>query len=182
MPSDGHYSQKGEGGRERRREGREREGGERESQPLEGWSHSSWGGSGTVCVTSAGPSKEEQGVPVGGAVGWSQALSFPNGGFPCNPLQVGDYGPMWVYPTSTFDCVVADPKKGSKMYGLKSYIEYQLTPTVSTTRTASPQLASPLYRMTWPLETSPSSLVSRTRTDQSTTGISISTGCMSVSW
>ncbi|XP_060061249.1 sorting nexin-9 isoform X3 [Erinaceus europaeus] len=45
------------------------------------------------------------------------------------PIVVGDYGPMWVYPTSTFDCVVADPKKGSKMYGLKSYIEYQLTPT-----------------------------------------------------
>ncbi|EMP32235.1 Sorting nexin-9 [Chelonia mydas] len=43
--------------------------------------------------------------------------------------MVGDYGPMWVYPTSTFDCVVADPKKGSKMYGLKSYIEYQLTCT-----------------------------------------------------
>lgn len=47
-------------------------------------------------------------------------------------IIVGDYGPMWVYPTSTFDCVVADPRKGSKMYGLKSYIEYQLTPTVST--------------------------------------------------
>lgn len=44
-------------------------------------------------------------------------------------IIVGDYGPMWVYPTSTFDCVVADPRKGSKMYGLKSYIEYQLTPT-----------------------------------------------------
>ncbi|XP_045150349.1 sorting nexin-9 isoform X1 [Echinops telfairi] len=44
-------------------------------------------------------------------------------------IIVGDYGPMWVYPTSTFDCLVADPKKGSKMYGLKSYIEYQLTPT-----------------------------------------------------
>lgn len=39
---------------------------------------------------------------------------------------------MWVYPSSTFDCVVADPRKGSKMYGLKSYIEYQLTPTVRT--------------------------------------------------
>ncbi|OXB83726.1 UNVERIFIED_CONTAM: hypothetical protein H355_013081 [Colinus virginianus] len=46
------------------------------------------------------------------------------------PIIIGDYGPMWVYPTSTFDCVVADPKKGSKMYGLKSYIEYQLTCTV----------------------------------------------------
>ncbi|XP_023584553.1 sorting nexin-9 isoform X2 [Trichechus manatus latirostris] len=45
------------------------------------------------------------------------------------PIIVGDYGPMWFYPTSTFDCVVADPKKGTKMYGLKSYIEYQLTPT-----------------------------------------------------
>ncbi|XP_074752608.1 sorting nexin-9 isoform X3 [Athene noctua] len=44
-------------------------------------------------------------------------------------IIIGDYGPMWVYPTSTFDCVVADPKKGSKMYGLKSYIEYQLTCT-----------------------------------------------------
>uniref|UniRef100_A0A7M4G2Q3 Sorting nexin n=1 Tax=Crocodylus porosus TaxID=8502 RepID=A0A7M4G2Q3_CROPO len=44
-------------------------------------------------------------------------------------IIVGDYGPMWVYPTSSFDCVVADPKKGSKMYGLKSYIEYQLTCT-----------------------------------------------------
>ncbi|XP_042302413.1 LOW QUALITY PROTEIN: sorting nexin-9 [Sceloporus undulatus] len=45
------------------------------------------------------------------------------------PIIIGDYGPMWIYPTSTFDCVVADPKKGSKMYGLKSYIEYQLTCT-----------------------------------------------------
>lgn len=53
----------------------------------------------------------------------------------CNFLQIGDYGPMWVYPTSTFDCVVADPKKGSKMYGLKSYIEYQLTCTVSVSET-----------------------------------------------
>jgi sorting nexin-9/18/33 len=52
------------------------------------------------------------------------------------PIIVGDYGPMWVYPTSTFDCVVADPKKGSKMYGLKSYIEYQLTPT-NTNRSVS---------------------------------------------
>lgn len=55
----------------------------------------------------------------------------------CNFLQIGDYGPMWVYPTSTFDCVVADPKKGSKMYGLKSYIEYQLTCTVSVSEMGS---------------------------------------------
>uniref|UniRef100_A0A8C6V3K6 Sorting nexin n=1 Tax=Naja naja TaxID=35670 RepID=A0A8C6V3K6_NAJNA len=45
------------------------------------------------------------------------------------PIIIGDYGPMWIYPASTFDCIVADPKKGSKMYGLKSYIEYQLTCT-----------------------------------------------------
>lgn len=54
---------------------------------------------------------------------------------------------MWVYPTSTFDCVVADPKKGSKMYGLKSYIEYQLTCTVSVSETgSSPANMGNLYR------------------------------------
>ncbi|NP_001120544.1 sorting nexin-9 [Xenopus tropicalis] len=45
------------------------------------------------------------------------------------PIIIGDYGPMWVYPTSTYDCIVADPRKGTKLYGLKSYIEYQLTAT-----------------------------------------------------
>jgi len=40
-------------------------------------------------------------------------------------------GPVWLYPQISLDCVVADPKKGSKMYGLKSYIEYQVTPNVS---------------------------------------------------
>lgn len=49
---------------------------------------------------------------------------------------IGDYGPMWVYPTATFDCIVADPKKGTKMYGLKSYIEYQLT-TTNTNRSVN---------------------------------------------
>uniref|UniRef100_A0A8C5PIN8 Sorting nexin n=1 Tax=Leptobrachium leishanense TaxID=445787 RepID=A0A8C5PIN8_9ANUR len=52
------------------------------------------------------------------------------------PVIIGDYGPMWVYPTSTFDCIVADPKKGTKMYGLKSYIEYQLS-TTNTNRTVN---------------------------------------------
>ncbi|KAJ1152661.1 hypothetical protein NDU88_005436 [Pleurodeles waltl] len=52
------------------------------------------------------------------------------------PIIIGDYGPMWTYPATTFDCVVADPRKGSKMYGLKSYIEYQLTNT-STNRTVN---------------------------------------------
>ncbi|XP_075059471.1 sorting nexin-9 isoform X2 [Mixophyes fleayi] len=52
------------------------------------------------------------------------------------PIIIGDYGPMWAYPTSTFDCIVADPRKGTKMYGLKSYIEYQLT-TTNTNRSVN---------------------------------------------
>ncbi len=47
-------------------------------------------------------------------------------------LQTGEVGPVWFYPQIQLDCVVADPKKGSKMYGLKSYIEYQITPNVSS--------------------------------------------------
>ena len=46
---------------------------------------------------------------------------------------MGEVGPVWSYPNNQLDCVVADPKKGSKMYGLKSYIEYQVTPNVSLT-------------------------------------------------
>ncbi|XP_041660993.1 sorting nexin-9b isoform X2 [Cheilinus undulatus] len=49
------------------------------------------------------------------------------------PVYMGEVGPVWSYPESQLDCVVADPKKGSKMYGLKSYIEYQITPS-STNR------------------------------------------------
>lgn len=45
--------------------------------------------------------------------------------------QMGEVGPVWSYPETQLDCVVADPKKGSKLYGLKSYIEYQITPNVS---------------------------------------------------
>uniref|UniRef100_A0A673ZWE5 Sorting nexin 9a n=1 Tax=Salmo trutta TaxID=8032 RepID=A0A673ZWE5_SALTR len=65
--------------------------------------------------------------------------------FCCNSLRIckvksnpmlfvtcmGDVGPVWLYPQSPLDCVVADPKKGSKMYGLKSYIEYQVTPNTT---------------------------------------------------
>uniref|UniRef100_A0AAX7UYA3 Sorting nexin 9 n=1 Tax=Astatotilapia calliptera TaxID=8154 RepID=A0AAX7UYA3_ASTCA len=40
-------------------------------------------------------------------------------------------GPVWLYPTSPLDCVIADPKKESKMYGLKSFIEYQITPNTT---------------------------------------------------
>ncbi|XP_062292711.1 sorting nexin-9b isoform X1 [Scomber scombrus] len=42
-------------------------------------------------------------------------------------IYLGEVGPVWSYPDTQLDCVVADPKKGSKMYGLKSYIEYQIT-------------------------------------------------------
>ncbi|KAL4630469.1 sorting nexin-9 isoform X1 [Arapaima gigas] len=45
------------------------------------------------------------------------------------PVYLGEVGPVWLYPETQIDCVVADPKKGSKMYGLKSYIEYQITPS-----------------------------------------------------
>ncbi|XP_056337454.1 sorting nexin-9b isoform X3 [Danio aesculapii] len=50
-----------------------------------------------------------------------------------NKLSVysGEVGPVWAYPDYQLDCVVADPKKGSKMYGLKSYIEYQVMPTTT---------------------------------------------------
>ncbi|KAM9703436.1 sorting nexin-9b isoform 2-T2 [Menidia menidia] len=51
-------------------------------------------------------------------------------------IYIGEVGPVWHYPESQLDCVVADPKKGSKMYGLKSYIEYQITPN-TTNRTVN---------------------------------------------
>ncbi|XP_061890979.1 sorting nexin-9b isoform X1 [Entelurus aequoreus] len=47
------------------------------------------------------------------------------------PIYMGEVGPVWLYPESQLDCVVADPKKGSKLYGLKSYIEYQITPNTT---------------------------------------------------
>ncbi|XP_072542230.1 sorting nexin-9b isoform X2 [Salminus brasiliensis] len=46
-------------------------------------------------------------------------------------VYTGEVGPVWEYPETQLDCVVADPKKGSKMYGLKSYIEYQVTPNTT---------------------------------------------------
>lgn len=44
--------------------------------------------------------------------------------------QMGDVGPVWLYPSAPLDCVIADPRKESKLYGLKSFIEYQITPNV----------------------------------------------------
>uniref|UniRef100_A0A3Q4HDW4 Sorting nexin 9 n=1 Tax=Neolamprologus brichardi TaxID=32507 RepID=A0A3Q4HDW4_NEOBR len=45
--------------------------------------------------------------------------------------SMGEVGPVWLYSTSPLDCVIADPKKESKMYGLKSFIEYQITPNTT---------------------------------------------------
>uniref|UniRef100_A0A7N8WLA4 Sorting nexin n=1 Tax=Mastacembelus armatus TaxID=205130 RepID=A0A7N8WLA4_9TELE len=47
------------------------------------------------------------------------------------PVYVGEVGPVWLYPPSPLDCVIADPKKESKLYGLKSFIEYQITPNTT---------------------------------------------------
>ncbi|XP_062303021.1 sorting nexin-9a isoform X1 [Osmerus eperlanus] len=57
--------------------------------------------------------------------------SLPARGKDRLPIYMGEVGPVWLYPQSPLDCVVADPKKGSKMYGLKSYIEYQVTPNTT---------------------------------------------------
>ncbi|KAL2098708.1 hypothetical protein ACEWY4_005188 [Coilia grayii] len=56
---------------------------------------------------------------------------LPNKGKESLPIYMGEVGPVWLYPQAPLDCVVADPKKGSKMYGLKSYIEYQVTPNTT---------------------------------------------------
>ncbi|XP_064599807.1 sorting nexin lst-4-like isoform X2 [Liolophura sinensis] len=40
-------------------------------------------------------------------------------------------GPIWMQPSSPYTCVIASPKKESKLKGLKSFIAYQLTPSFS---------------------------------------------------
>jgi sorting nexin-9/18/33 len=47
-------------------------------------------------------------------------------------LDNGDGRYSWLNTNSPFSCVVASPKKEAKFKGLKSYIAYQLTPSVST--------------------------------------------------
>uniref|UniRef100_A0A8C6LSX7 Sorting nexin 9 n=1 Tax=Nothobranchius furzeri TaxID=105023 RepID=A0A8C6LSX7_NOTFU len=47
------------------------------------------------------------------------------------PVYQGEVGPVWLYPTTPLDCIIADPKKESKLYGLKSFIEYQITPNTT---------------------------------------------------
>uniref|UniRef100_A0A672PIS3 Sorting nexin 9 n=1 Tax=Sinocyclocheilus grahami TaxID=75366 RepID=A0A672PIS3_SINGR len=70
--------------------------------------------------------------PSGGH-GHPQAYQGPgnNSNKPMLDYSSGEVGPVWAYPDYQLDCVVADPKKGSKLYGLKSYIEYQVTPTTT---------------------------------------------------
>ena len=46
-------------------------------------------------------------------------------------LQETAEGPRWHNQDSPYTCSVSSPKKESKMKGLKSFIAYQLTPTVS---------------------------------------------------
>lgn len=46
-------------------------------------------------------------------------------------IEEGDGGRcMWVPTGEAYNCVVTSPKKESKLKGLKSFIVYQLTPTV----------------------------------------------------
>lgn len=39
-------------------------------------------------------------------------------------------GPFW-QPVDPFTCLIASPKKKNKFHGIKSFIAYTLTPTVS---------------------------------------------------
>ena len=42
----------------------------------------------------------------------------------------GHEGPIWSPNPEPYSCVVAQPKKETKLKGLKSFIAYQLTPSV----------------------------------------------------
>lgn len=81
--------------------------------------------------------------------------------------------------------MVADPKKGSKMYGLKSYIEYQITPSVSIQLLLEVKLRPHICYSGRKL---PRVLViswfwiCRTQTDQSITDTSTLTGCTRDYW
>uniref|UniRef100_A0A673IF47 Sorting nexin n=1 Tax=Sinocyclocheilus rhinocerous TaxID=307959 RepID=A0A673IF47_9TELE len=86
--------------------------------------------------SSGGYAESEAGeggaINRGGAHGSSMKISRNNNTHNKDVIQfIGEVGPVWAYPDYQLDCVVADPKKGSKLYGLKSYIEYQVTPTTT---------------------------------------------------
>lgn len=86
---------------------------------------------------------------------------------------MGEVGPVWSYPQTQLDCLVADPKKGSKMYGLKSYIEYQITPNVSISLSEFIAQLPALTASCWCF---------RPQTDPSITDTSILIGCTRGSW
>lgn len=46
-------------------------------------------------------------------------------------FQETEFGVTWYPISNSYLCQVASPKKESKLKGLKSFIAYQLTPTVS---------------------------------------------------
>ena len=46
-------------------------------------------------------------------------------------VQTGEGRYSWVNNQPPYSCVIASPKKEAKFKGLKSYIAYQLTPSVS---------------------------------------------------
>ena len=50
----------------------------------------------------------------------------------------------WLNTQPPYNCSIASPKKESKFSGLKSYIAYQLTPSVSCSQTQSL-----IYRPMW---------------------------------
>jgi sorting nexin-9/18/33 len=49
----------------------------------------------------------------------------------CICAQETESGVVWNPITAPYSCMVASPKKESKLKGLKSFIAYQLTPSVS---------------------------------------------------
>jgi len=46
-------------------------------------------------------------------------------------VQEGAEGPMWHPIDHPFDCQITSPKKETKYHGMKSFIAYQITPSVS---------------------------------------------------
>ncbi len=46
-------------------------------------------------------------------------------------LQDTSDGPFWKQGDAPYTCVIASPKKESKFHGMKSFIAYQVTPSVS---------------------------------------------------
>lgn len=47
------------------------------------------------------------------------------------PLQDGSDGPKWRPHDSPYVCEIKSPKKETKFHGMKTFIVYQITPTVS---------------------------------------------------